>query len=460
MYQGIAHEFADIDLGDERLNRRAVELLETMAENPAASINSACSGWGDTLAAYRFFKNDRVEPEKILAPHRSATEARIDEHDVVLIAQDTTELDFSKHPSKDSRYLEAEHRMGLYDHSHIAFTPDGLCLGVLDVEFYDRSLESLGKSKERRNLPIEEKESYRWLQGCELANEIAAKHPDTHVVSLADSEADIYDIFSRLFNSKSSADFIIRAKQVRCTPEESSKEGEDYKRVRDEVAESEVKVIRELVLPRTPKRKSRLARLEIRAKTVTMKPPQARPELGNVKCNIVLVEETGRSDDDKTKVEWILITTLPIESCEEVLRVVDYYVGRWPIEPYFRVFKTGCRVEDIQLKTTERRIRYLLFFKIIAWRILYVTHLGRECPDLPCDQLFLEEEWKPVWKIVSKKPIPSQAPALSEFLPMLAQLGGYNNRANDPAPGPQPIWVGMRRMFDFAIAWQAFGPGP
>lgn len=460
MYHGIADEFAGIDLGDERLNRRAVQLLETLAANPAASTNAACAGWTDTVAAYRFFQNDRVDPEKILAPHRRATEARIDEHDVVLIDQDSTELDFSTHPAEDSRYLEAEHRKGLYDHSHVVFTPEGLCLGVVAVEFYDRALESLGKTKERRNNPIEEKESYRWLRGCELANEIAANHPNTHVISVADSEADVYDIFSRLFNERSPADFIIRNKQERCTPEPSSKEGENYKRVRDKVAESEVKVVRELLLPRTPKREGRLARLEIRAQTVVMKPPQARLALGEVECNVVLVEETGRSDDDETKVEWMLITTLPIRSCDDILRVVDYYIGRWPIEPYFRVYKTGCRVEDVQFLTTERRIRFLMFFKIIAWRILYVTHLGRECPDLPCDHVFLEEEWKPVWKIVTKKPIPSQAPTLAEFLLLVAELGGYNNRTYDLAPGPQSIWVGMRRMIDFAIAWQAFGPGP
>jgi hypothetical protein len=100
----------------------------------------------------------------------------------------------------------------------------------------------------------------------------------------------------------------------------------------------------------------------------------------------------------------------------------------------------------------------LLFYKVIAWRILYLTFLGRECPDIPCDEMFADYEWKPVWKIVSDEPLPERAPPLSQFMIMLAQLGGYNNRKHDHPPGPQAIWVGIRRMTDFALAWNAFGP--
>lgn len=458
MCQTIAHEFQDIDLGDKRLNQRAEKILDALAAKPSASINAACDGWNDTYGAYRFFMNENVEADDILAPHRAATHRRIDEQKVVLIAQDTTDLNYSDHPPKDARHLNRENLWGMYDHSHVAFRPDGLCLGVLDVDFFDRSVESLGKTKDRKTLPIEEKESYRWLQGCRLANEVAEAHPDTHVISVSDSEADIYDIFAELFHEDSTADFLIRCKQERCTNEASPEAGKHYKRVREEVAATEVKVIRDVDLPRTPKREGRSARLEIRSKSLVVKPPHQRPGLGEVRCQVVLVEEVGRDEDDPTKVEWLLITTLPVDTVEQTLRVIDYYVGRWPIEPFFRVYKTGCRVEDIQLETTARLKKCLLFYKIIAWRIMYVTHMGREYPNLACDELFLDQEWKPVWKIVTKQPLPEQAPPLSEFLPMLAQLGGYNNRATESPPGPQPIWVGMRRMLDFALAWQAFGP--
>lgn len=459
MCQGIISEFEAIDLGDKRLDNRAVKLLESLSAKPGASINAACDGWSETIAAYRFFDNPEVDSDRILASHRQATQKRIDQEDVVLLVQDTTDLDFSKHPTSDSGVLDKDYRLGLFDHSHIAFTPTGLCLGVLDVDFFDRTPESLGKTRERRGDPIETKESFRWLFGYRLACQLAEEHPDTQIISVADCEADIYDIFVESEKQSTAADFVIRAKQDRRSLDlDTEKGGKNYIKLRDEVAGSELKFTRELSLPQTPKREPRQALLEVRAKTVTAKPPEGRPELGSVSYNLVLVEEVGRSDDDETKVCWLLITTLPIDSNEAIQRVIDTYVGRWPIEPFFRTYKTGCRIEDIQLETNDRRIRCLMFYKIIAWKIMHLTFLGRECPELACDEVFADYEWKPVWKVAGDAPLPEQAPPLSEFIPILAQLGGYNRRRGDGPPGPQAIWTGIRRMLDFALAWQAFGP--
>ena len=119
MCEGIEKELEGIDLGDKRLDRRSESILAALAANPQASINSACDGWGDTLAAYRFFKNSSIEPNQILQPHREATQRRISEHPVVLIVQDTTELDFTSHPPDDAKCLNKDYRFGLYDHTHL-----------------------------------------------------------------------------------------------------------------------------------------------------------------------------------------------------------------------------------------------------------------------------------------------------------------------------------------------------
>ncbi len=139
-----------------------------------------------------------------------------------------------------------------------------------------------------------------------------------------------------------------------------------------------------------------------------VKPPQARKHLLSVTHNVVLVEEIEGPGDD-TDLSWLLITTLPIETVEDVLRVIDYYVARWTVEIYFRTLKTGCRVEDIQLETTDRLKRCLAFYKIIAWRVLYLTYLNRTCPRLPCTAVFDESEWKSVWRVVTKKQLPKPA---------------------------------------------------
>lgn len=458
MSEGISDELIGIDLGDKRLNKRSKRLLEALADNPEASINAACEGWGDTLAAYRFFDNDAVTPQEILRPHREATIRRMREHPVVLIVQDTSELDFTAHPPKDARCLDRPDRFGLYAHPHLAITPGKLNLGAVGLEFFDRAPETLGQSDERITWPIEEKESFRWLEGFRLARQVAAEFPEKQIVSVADREADIYDIFVEAEQqSGPRAEYIIRAKVDRSTPEPNPAAGKAaYCKVRDEVAGAPLLTTRTIELSETPKRQARIAQLEIRALTVLVKPPHARPHLPPVTLNVVLAEEVN-GPGDGTDVSWLLLTSLPIATIDDVLKVIDYYVARWAAEIFFRMWKTGCRIEDIQLETQARLKKSLAMYAIVAWRVLYLTYLNRTAPTLPCTTVFTTSEWKSVWLVVAKKALPPKPPDLAEMMRLITQLGGYNNRAGEAPPGPQPIWIGLRRMADFAQAWQTFG---
>jgi hypothetical protein len=456
MCVGIGLELAGIDLGDARLNRRSVRVLETLAAQPQASINAACQGWDETIAAYRLFDHAEVSPEKILAPHQDATRKRIREQPTVLIVQDTTELDFTAHPPRDARCLDKSYRFGCYDHTSLAVTPEQVCLGVVGQELFDRSAESLGKTDERASWPIEEKESFRWLKGYRLACEIAGDCPNTRIVSVADCEADIYDIFVEGQRQEHAADFLIRAKEDRATPERNEAAGPAvYHKVRDAVQASPVRIRRTIALSQTPKRAAREAQLEIRALPVMVKPPHTRSRLPQVTYNVVLAQEVG-GPGDGTDVSWLLITTLPIDTNERILTVLEYYLARWTIEVYFRVLKTGCMVEQIQLETMHRMKNCLAFYKIIAWRVLHLTYLNRECPEMPCDVVFSDGEWQAVWQVVNKEAPPKTPPRLGDFIKLVAHLGGYNNRPKEPPPGPQVLWMGLRRMIDFAIAWAAF----
>lgn len=458
MCDGMAAELEGIDLGDLRLNKRSERLIEALAANPQASVNAACDGWGDTIAAYRFFDNEAVTPDRILHPHIEATKRRMQGHPVVLVVQDTTELDFSAHPPDDAGCLNKVERLGIYDHTHLAVTPEGLSLGVVGMEQYDRTAASLGKAHERSMLPIEEKESFRWLTGFRLASQLAGEFPEMQIVSVADREADIYDILLEAQQHATSADYVIRAKDNRCTAKRDPDSGPAvYHKVREEVRASEIRVTRTIDLPQTPKRKARQAELEIRAIQVVVKPPHGRSHLPSVTHNVVLVEEV-HGPNDGTDVSWLLMTTLPIESIDEVFLVIDYYIARWIIEVFFRTLKTGCSVEEIQLEKMDRVKRCLAFYKIIAWRIMYLTYLNRESPSLPCTAVFTECEWKSVWCVTMQQELPASPPTLSGFISLLARLGGYNNRRKERPPGPQTIWVGLRRMTDLATAWLTFGP--
>lgn len=461
MCEGIADELEGIDFKDKRLATRSKKVLNALAQNPEASVNAACDGWSDTQAAYRFFDNKAVSPEEILKPHCEATVRRSHEHSVVLLVQDTTELDYTDHPQRDAKFLADCNHRGIYMHAQLAVTPQKLSLGVMAIDFHERELESLGKSKERKTWPIEDKESFRWLKGYRRACELGAACLTAQIVMVADRECDIYDIFvDAQEGTNSPVDYVVRAQEDRSTFERDPSQGKmGYRKVRDEVAESRVLLERTIALVETPKRKAREATVEIRAITVTVKPPHARSRMPSVTYNVVFVKEIG-GPNDGTDVDWLLITTLPIDAVSEIQLVVDYYLARWAVEIYFRILKAGCRVEEIMLETTHRLKNCLAMYCIIAWRVQYLTYLNRTSPTLPCTAVFTTSEWKSVWKIVTKTDIPKKPPLLSNFMPLLSQLGGYNNRPGERPFGPLPVWVGIRRMMDFAIAWESFCPDP
>lgn len=459
MESSIADELVGIDLGDKRLNKRSVKVLEGLHADTQSSVNGAFDNWADTLGAYRLFDNPAVTPEKIFEPHYQATRQRMQEYPVVLVVQDTTDLNYTPHPPQDARCLNKADQLGFYDHTLLATTPDGVPVGLLDTQWFDRAAESLGKRHERVTLPLEEKESFRWLQGFRRASQVAEQCPQTQVVCVADREADMYDMYLEA-QQAGTADYVIRSKEEnRCTttrvpPAEHDSRCAVYRKIRDEVRGSPLKARRTVALPQTPQRESRVAELEIRALSVTMKPPKNRTGLAPADCNVVHVQEVGYGGEDA--VQWWLITSLPIDTLEEVERIIDYYRARWTIEVYFRTLKTGCRVEKLQLETVARLQNCLAFYKIIAWRVLMLTHLNRHDPTLSCDTVFTDCEWQAVWQVTTKQPVPKKPPSLGEFMRLLASLGGYNNRPNEPPPGPQPIWIGIRRMHDFALAWLCF----
>jgi hypothetical protein len=459
----ILRELDDVRLGDERLEKRARKLLGGFWADPSASINASLHGWSETQAGYRFFDNDKVTPEGILAPHRAATLRRAVEHDVVLFVQDTTELDFTPHAPIGAGPLNSETRLGFLDHTHLAITPERLCLGVLAADVHARSGEGFGEARQRQYDPIETKETYRWLVGYRDACDVAAELPGTRIVSVADAEGDLYELFVEAAErGDAAADFVVRSGKDRSLPEGDTgpEAGPDtYCKLRDAVAEAKVIARRELSLSRTPTRKARVARLELRATRVTLKPPYRKGvKLPPVEVNVVRAQEVD-PPPEVDPVEWTLVTSLPIDTAEDVLRVADYYSARWQVEVYFRVLKTGCRVERIQLETADRVRRCLMLYKIVAWRVLYLTLLGRECPELPCDTVFTTDEWQSAWTVEHPhEPLPDICPTLGEFLLLLARLGGHNNRKHDAPPGPESLWRGIRRMTDFAVAWRAFGP--
>jgi len=152
------------------------------------------------------------------------------------------------------------------------------------------------------------------------------------------------------------------------------------------------------------------------------------------------------------------VTSLPVDEIEHVRQVIQYYCVRWMIEVFFRVLKSGCRVEERRFEHIDRLLSCLAVYLIVAWRTLYVCRVGRGCPDISCEAVFEPAEWKSVWNVIHRTTPPSVPPRLGEMVRLVAQLGGYVNRKHCDPPGPQTIWLGLQRMHDFALSWQLFGP--
>jgi hypothetical protein len=194
----------------------------------------------------------------------------------------------------------------------------------------------------------------------------------------------------------------------------------------------------------------------VRAARVKLRGPH-RPggKLADVEVNCVLVTEPNPPEGAEP-VEWLLLTDLPIETVEQVLQVVEFYCGRWNIEIYFRILKSGCKVEESQLEKAERFLPYLAMCMIVAWRVHHVMMLGRDCPDLPCDVVFDKEEWQAAYSVVLNQPPPKKPPTLKTMVGLVGRLGGHLGRKGDGEPGPKAVWVGLQRLTDLVRGWKAF----
>lgn len=480
MLTWIEHETQAADFGDQRLDARYRILLNQLSERPSLSIPAACGGLAETTAAYRFFDNDKTTPDKVLAPHRQATLTRIHAERVVLVAQDTTELDLTRRHEKVGGPLNGGTRWGLHAHPLLAMTPQRVPLGVVAATLWSRDPKELEKpaaqrKKERRQKPFAQKESHRWLAGYESACQLAAEAPDTQVICLSDSEGDIYEcLLAGACDESKRADWIVRANHV-----DRALAAENEPDPNSKAADEERQNLLQLLACQAPlgtmtvavsqrhaslnddrkrqkPRSARTAQVTVRSVRTLLNSPQ-RSGLPPVYVNAVWVREEHPPEGDEP-IDWLLLTSLPVTTFAEASLVASYYACRWEIEIFFRVLKSGCKIEELQLERVDRLEVCLALYLIVAWRVLYVLKLGRECPEIGCDAVFTEAEWKSVYVITKQKAAPQSPPTLGELVPLIASLGGYLDRKGDGPPGPQTMWIGLQRLRDFALAWSHFGP--
>jgi len=471
MPESLVDELSGAQFGDRRLTNRLAKIVERFSEKPNMSIPAATNGRAEMEAAYRFFDNSKVSADAILEPHRVATHERIRQTPVVLLVQDTTELDLTR-PQRQidgAGPIECESRCGAFYHPLIAFDAQGVALGTVWSKSWAREeiateLTTAEKQKRRKQTPIEEKESLRWVEGIRAAREVAEACPETECICVADSEADIYELFSeaRTTRHQRQLHLLVRACQDRALSNRDERLFETVRktpclyRCSVDVSSHKPKTSAE-TRKRSLPRAARIAEVEVRATTVTLRPPY-RPDrkLPAVTLNLVLVEEQ-HPPQGQAPIQWLLITTLPIETAEQVKMIVQCYCIRWQIEVYFRTLKSGCRIESRYFERIGRLLNCLAVYSIVAWKVLYLCRLSRECPDLDCEVVFTPAEWRSVYMAVRRREPPEIPPTLNEIIRMVASLGGYVIRKSTQ-PGTQTLWLGLQRLHDLSTAWQTFGP--
>jgi hypothetical protein len=417
------HEFGDCELGDKRLTDRLVKIVCDQAAQPGGSYAQAAEGDRHELKAYyRFLNNARLElnPESLLQSHRARTIRRMGQESVALLVQDSTDLNFSTRSQCEdlgqigTNQTGAKSR-GLRLHNSLALSQSGLPLGIVKFQG-DAPQSAKGKNPDR---PIEEKDSYRWIQGFEQAMEITALLPKTRVINIADREGDMFELFHfRRSQTGRKAELLVRAKTDRCLEDTNRKLFQELaaaplaKRITLTVSRQRER----LATPSKPGRPglpAREAQVEIRFKEVTLSAPNTAQtrNLEPIKIwAIYLVEKHPPKGAEQIK--WLLLTTMEVHSVKQARKIIGWYCRRWRIEEWHRVLKSGCKILEHQNRSAEVLLRAITLDAVIAWRIMLLALLGREVPELPCDVVFDPLECEVLDLLAKKKePPPPNVPS-------------------------------------------------
>ena len=446
-------ELGQVRLGDERLRQRLLVITRDFYARPQSNVPQSCDGnRAKTKATYRFFDHPQVSMDAVLKAHYAATTRRVAQHPVVLAAQDTTSLNYSTHPAAENLGLigsQSEGPIGLLVHDTMAFNLEGTPLGLLDVQCWARDPDQFGKKHKRRQLHFEEKESVKWLRSLEAVERAQSQCPQTQIVSVGDREADIYELFVWATEKPGRPQLLVRAEHNRRVQDE-------HGYLWEHMAAQPVAGLKEVRLPRRTNRAARTAQLEVRFGAVQLRSPKHRAKMPNVRLWAVWARET-EAPAGVEPVEWMLLTSLPVQSLEQACEKLEWYTRRWGIEVFHRTVKSGCKIETRQLGHADRIEACLAIDLVVAWRIFHLTKLGRETPDVPCTVYFEEIEWQALVGFIRKDPIPPlKPPGLREAIRMVASLGGFLGRKGDGEPGTQTLWLGLQRLDDISVAWKVF----
>jgi len=446
-------EIAASHLGDVRLNRRFGTILKALGERPGKPLPSVFEDWANTKAAYRFFEHSNISEDKLLTGHFSASAQRIKETDgPILILQDTTEFSFKRKVpekigftkiatstmGKDKRYQK--HKVcGLLMHASLAVTPEGLPLGLTAVKFWSRSRfkgsDALKRKINPTRVPINQKESIRWLDSLRLT--IALTGKPERCVHIGDRESDIFELYC-LANDLGTR-FLVRSCVDRLV--------EDGKTTLSKVmSKTPVSAMHDIMFHNTSGEQQKTT-LSIRFATMKVRPPIGKQRKYPCQTLQIIYAQENNPPPDRPAIFWKLITNLPVQDKVDAVRMLKWYARRWSIETFFKTLKTGCQIEEVRLTTTQRLANYIALCCIVAWRISWLTIVARQTPQKSPNTIFTKTE-RSLLEAMMPERYRNATRNIAFYLIALARLGGYLDRKSDPPPGTAVIWRGFSRLND------------
>jgi len=453
-------ELAECEFADQRLAKRFRTLVERLSEGPGETIPMACQDWANTKAAYRFFSNDRVSEREILSGHFQSTKNRTNAiAGKILVLHDTTEFSFHRKNAeaigmtkllkiRRGKYGGSQlHPLcGILMHSSLIVTAEGLPLGIGAVKFWTRKkfkgTNALKKKINPTRVPIEEKESVRWLDN--LKQTTALLDDPARCIHIGDRESDIYELFCTAQEAKTH--FLVRTCVDRLA-------GDGKHTISEEMKSAKVKALH-LIKVKDGKGQTHQVELELRYLRIHVLPPIGKKNrYPDLQLTVIYAQE-HKNPTGRDRIDWKLITDLPVSSPLEAIEKLEWYASRWKIETFHKILKSGCKAEASKLRTAERLVNLIAVFCILSWRIFWMTMLNRSTSSAPASIAMTPIERRLLDRLIpDKKNGSAGKKTLSTYITKLARLGGYLARANDSPPGNTVMWRGLARLTDIVIGF-------
>lgn len=441
------------NLGDERLNKRYSCLCKHLSQDLSGSIPSNHADRSQTKGAYRFLSNKKVNPDGLIEGHRETymAEEAAKDRPFYLMLQDTTGIVLTgKKGAAQLGPLNYKGNRGFYLHSSLLVSGCGVPIGLFKQSFVERTQESLGGAEQRRRLPIEEKETYRWLAHFRASQAYFKDRSETTVLEVADREADFYELLTA-YDAKEAPNvhFLIRSKHNRRIA------GTKKETLNTLLAASPVKGRSQVEVTDRKTAKKRKAQLEIQFESVKLQlhlPQGDKKQLPPIRLWVIQARELNPPSTKKA-VAWRLLTSFPVDNLSTAKLMIHYYTLRWLIERFYYILKQGAQVEQLQLSTAKRLKNAVSLFSVVAVNMMRLNYWARNHPTSSIFQLgFSELQYKALYMYLNQfvnKNIqfnPRDPPDIAEFVERIAQLGGFIKAKSKPFPGLKTFWKGIKKF--------------